>query len=101
MGVGDGLPFAMATTTPIEPSPARPTESDGGVLRAGDHAPAPRDGQAPRGPARVRADVALTFDDVLLVPRHARVHPKDADTTSRFTRGIALKVPLISAAMDT
>jgi IMP dehydrogenase len=50
---------------------------------------------------RVRADVALTFDDVLLAPRHALVHPKDVVTASRFTRGIALNVPLVSAAMDT
>jgi len=50
---------------------------------------------------RIRADAALTFDDVLLVPRHSLVHPKDVSTTSRFTRGITLPVPLISAAMDT
>src|SRR5438067_2441342 len=81
----------MATTTPTIPSPARPAKPDGGVSRNG----------APRGAARVRTDVALTFDDVLLVPRHAEVHPKDVDTSSRFTRGITLRVPLISAAMDT
>jgi IMP dehydrogenase len=44
---------------------------------------------------------ALTFDDVLLVPRLAEVHPRDVDVTSRFTRGILLKVPILSAAMDT
>jgi IMP dehydrogenase len=49
----------------------------------------------------VRETPALTFDDVLLVPRHALVHPKDVDTRSRFTRRITLNVPLISAAMDT
>ncbi len=43
----------------------------------------------------------LTFDDVLLVPRHSQVHPKDVTTTTRFTRGITLQVPLVSAAMDT
>jgi IMP dehydrogenase len=92
----------MATTTPIESSPARPAQSDGGVSRSGDGENASaRNGQAPRGIARVRDDVALTFDDVLLLPRHALVHPKDADTSSRFTRGITLRVPLISAAMDT
>ncbi|MEK6686919.1 MAG: IMP dehydrogenase, partial [Gemmatimonadota bacterium] len=46
-------------------------------------------------------DPALTFDDVLLVPRHSSVHPRDVSTTSRFTRGITLQVPLVSAAMDT
>ena len=46
-------------------------------------------------------DPGLTFDDVLLVPRHSTVHPRDVSTASRFTRGIALQVPLVSAAMDT
>jgi IMP dehydrogenase len=49
----------------------------------------------------LRPDHALTFDDVLLLPRHSTVHPRDVSTTSRFTRGIPLNVPLISAAMDT
>src|SRR5205809_1095116 len=44
---------------------------------------------------------ALTFDDVLLVPRLASVHPRNVDVRSRFTRGIPLNVPLVSAAMDT
>jgi IMP dehydrogenase len=44
---------------------------------------------------------ALTFDDVLLVPRLAEVHPRDVEVTTRFTRGIALEVPIVSAAMDT
>jgi len=51
--------------------------------------------------SRLRAGPALTFDDVLLVPRHASVHPRDVDVRSRFTRGIPLNVPLVSAAMDT
>jgi IMP dehydrogenase len=49
----------------------------------------------------VRAESALTFDDVLLTPRHSLTHPKEVQTTSRFSRGIGLNVPLISAAMDT
>ncbi len=44
---------------------------------------------------------ALTFDDVLLVPGHSRVHPKDTSVATRLTRRIALQVPLASAAMDT
>ncbi len=44
---------------------------------------------------------ALTFDDVLLVPRHSIVHPADVDVSSQFTRGIRLTSPLVSAAMDT
>ena len=49
----------------------------------------------------MRDDVALTFDDVLLVPQHSITHPKDVVTASRFTRNIAVQVPLVSAAMDT
>jgi IMP dehydrogenase len=49
----------------------------------------------------VRADVALTFDDVLLTPRNSVTHPKDVSTKSWFTRKIELNIPLISAAMDT
>jgi IMP dehydrogenase len=44
---------------------------------------------------------ALTFDDVLLIPGHSVVHPKDTDVSSRFTRDIELRIPLLSAAMDT
>ncbi|HEX7941142.1 MAG TPA: IMP dehydrogenase [Gemmatimonadaceae bacterium] len=53
------------------------------------------------GNARVRIESALTFDDVLLAPRHSTTHPKDVSTVSRFTTGISLNVPLVSAAMDT
>lgn len=49
----------------------------------------------------MRDGYALTFDDVLLVPRHSYSHPKDVSTTSRFTTGIPLNLPLVSAAMDT
>ena len=44
---------------------------------------------------------ALTFDDVLLLPAKSDVVPALADTTTRLTRNITLRVPLISAAMDT
>src|ERR671932_549261 len=44
---------------------------------------------------------ALTFDDVLLVPRHSTVVPTEVDVTTRLTRNIRLSVPLVSAAMDT
>jgi len=44
---------------------------------------------------------ALTFDDVLLVPAHSEVLPKDVELKTRLTRGISLNIPLASAAMDT
>src|SRR5215218_369988 len=44
---------------------------------------------------------ALTFDDILLVPRHSTVVPRDVDVTTRLTKNIKLNVPLLSAAMDT
>jgi IMP dehydrogenase len=56
------------------------------------------DGSSQR--ARIATE-ALTFDDVLLVPGHSLVHPKDTDVSSRLTRGIVLNIPLLSAAMDT
>ena len=43
----------------------------------------------------------LTYDDVLLVPAYSEVLPKETDTSSYFTREIKLKVPVVSAAMDT
>jgi IMP dehydrogenase len=44
---------------------------------------------------------ALTFDDVLLVPAHSLVLPKEVSLKTRLTRNIELNLPLISAAMDT
>ncbi len=44
---------------------------------------------------------ALTFDDVLLLPAKSDVVPAGVDTTTRLTRNIELRIPLISAAMDT
>ena len=49
----------------------------------------------------LRSGAGLTFDDVLLVPRHSTVHPRDVSTASFLTRQIPLQIPLISAAMDT
>ncbi len=43
----------------------------------------------------------LTFDDVLLVPDHSLVLPKEADLSTQLTTNIRLKIPLLSAAMDT
>jgi IMP dehydrogenase len=44
---------------------------------------------------------ALTFDDVLLVPAHSAILPRDTNLATRLTRKISLNIPLISAAMDT
>src|SRR5438094_843229 len=44
---------------------------------------------------------ALTFDDVLLLPAHSSVVPRDVNLQTRLTRTISLNLPLLSAAMDT
>ncbi len=44
---------------------------------------------------------ALTFDDVLLVPAHSQVHPRDVMLATQLTKTIRLNLPLLSAAMDT
>src|SRR5499427_2440836 len=53
--------------------------------------------------AAIGADLAtaLTFDDVLLVPQHSQVVPREVDVSTNLTRHIRLAVPLVSAAMDT
>ncbi len=48
-----------------------------------------------------RISEALTFDDVLLVPQRSSVLPADVDVATRLTRSIALRIPIVSAAMDT
>src|SRR6478736_9831780 len=47
------------------------------------------------------APMGLTYDDVLLLPGHSDLAPADIDTTTRLTRELSLKAPLVSAAMDT
>jgi len=56
--------------------------------------------QAPDPASRIIGE-GLTFDDVLLVPGHSQVHPRDASISSFLTWSIPLAVPLLSAAMDT
>ncbi|MCC6359548.1 MAG: IMP dehydrogenase [Phycisphaerales bacterium] len=56
---------------------------------------------ADRGyPSKIVGD-AFTFDDVLLVPARAHIHPRDIDVSTHLTREIRLNIPLISAPMDT
>ena len=43
----------------------------------------------------------LTFDDVLLVPGESNFMPRDADVSTRLSRRVSLRIPLVSAAMDT
>ncbi|PLX13960.1 MAG: IMP dehydrogenase [Marinilabiliales bacterium] len=43
----------------------------------------------------------LTFDDVLLVPAHSKVLPRETSLSTQFSRNITLKIPVVSAAMDT
>lgn len=43
----------------------------------------------------------LAYDDVLIVPRHSMILPNDSDLSTKLTRNIELKIPLVSAAMDT
>ncbi|HKO16339.1 MAG TPA: IMP dehydrogenase [Gemmatimonadaceae bacterium] len=85
----------MATRTRIPTQPATPDLQGSGLSRIQG------DDERSAGAGRVRVELALTFDDVLLVPSHSVAHPKDVSTVSRFTRGIELRVPLVSAAMDT
>ena len=47
------------------------------------------------------AQKALTFDDVLLLPAHSVVLPRNVDLSTQLTRTISLNIPLVSAAMDT
>ena len=55
----------------------------------------------PAGQVAAGLTEALTFDDVLLLPRHSTILPSQVDVSSPFTRRIRLNVPILSAAMDT
>ena len=59
--------------------------------------------RSPNGAAQIGAGLpeALTFDDVLLVPRHSQVLPSQVDVGSQLTTRIRLNVPILSSAMDT
>ncbi len=53
------------------------------------------------GPLTIDSAVALTFDDVLLVPAASEILPSQADVSTQITRSIRLNIPVISSAMDT
>src|SRR5271169_1290655 len=44
---------------------------------------------------------ALTFDDITLLPNYSEVLPLETDVVTLLTRGISMRIPLVSAAMDT
>lgn len=51
--------------------------------------------------ARISEKIGLTFDDVLLLPAHSQVLPRDVDVSTIITPDIKLNIPIVSAAMDT
>ncbi|MCD6590917.1 MAG: IMP dehydrogenase [Candidatus Aenigmarchaeota archaeon] len=50
---------------------------------------------------KVVEGIALTFDDVLILPRRSNVIPRDVDIRTKLTKNISLNIPILSAAMDT
>ena len=50
---------------------------------------------------KILEDVALTFDDVLMVPAYSNVLPKDIDIATTIAKDIKLNIPIVSSAMDT
>ncbi|MDF1592193.1 MAG: IMP dehydrogenase [Desulfobacterales bacterium] len=50
---------------------------------------------------KIPPEEGYSFDDVLLVPNHSEVLPKDANTSTRLTKNLNLNIPIVSAAMDT
>src|SRR5699024_1434793 len=86
----DSGPGAGALPT-VQDSTAAARSEQGAVLSAG---------VVPEVPAAF-ATLGLTYDEVLLMPGFSDLMPSEIDTTSRLTRGISLRVPLMSAAMDT
>lgn len=50
---------------------------------------------------KIREEIGLTFDDVLLVPRESKVLPRETDVSTKLTNRISIAIPIVSAAMDT
>jgi IMP dehydrogenase len=91
----------MAPSITESSRPATGSNAGSGPSRNGADASPERGREARTSAVRVREAMALTFDDVLLAPRHSTTHPREVTIRSRFTRGITLNVPLVAAAMDT
>ena len=71
------------------------------VHSASSQRPDPASAAAAPAAAALAPELGLTYDDVLLQPGETDVIPSEVDTTSRLTRELSLRVPIISAAMDT
>ena len=67
---------------------------------SGNAQPAATPARRGRSPEKIVAE-GVTFDDVLLLPRYSNVVPSTADTSTRLTPTINLKIPIVSAPMDT
>src|SRR5690606_22087823 len=100
-GTPDGFPLPRVPASPdarLGPrGGAAAPHSNARQVPMSEH---PHDGGGPRRRAVVVKE-ALTLDDVLLVPGHSTVHPRDTDLRTRVTRTVTLQLPLLSAAMDT
>src|SRR5579862_3491622 len=72
----------------------------GGIPATPPPSAAPMNPVRDPGASKIVAE-GITFDDVLILPRRSAVMPADAQTDARLTRNIRLKIPLISAPMDT
>src|SRR5262249_21750580 len=83
------------------PPPARPGLNRMGYISAATPGEGDMTDQVPPGPDTKFAPVGLTFDDVLLLPAYSAVLPSEADTSTRITRRYRLRIPLVSASMDT
>ena len=51
--------------------------------------------------SKIETETFLTYDDVLLKPGYSEILPSDTNLETRFSRNIALRIPIVSAAMDT
>lgn len=76
------------------------TRQAGSGLPSPNTPPAMTPASALPGAGKITAE-GITFDDVLILPRRSAIMPGEAQTDARFTRNIRLKIPLISAPMDT
>ncbi len=95
LGVDESAPYHP----PSSQAPDRLT-ADAGTVPAEEDASMATQPAAP-SPSGPFAELGLTYDDVLLQPGETDVIPSEVDTTARLTRGITLRIPLVSAAMDT